>query len=56
MAHLLRGKQAGVQNDFSVDIEPDHFCIDDVSEWGIHGVQSFKNFRYDPNIRYVHLE
>ena len=30
MAHLMRGKQAGVQNDFSGSISPEFFAIDDV--------------------------
>jgi hypothetical protein len=30
MAHLLRGKQAGVQNDLSAGLGPDLFVIDDV--------------------------
>jgi len=31
MAHFLRGKQAGIQNDFSAAVEPDFFMLDDVS-------------------------
>lgn len=30
MAHLLRGKQAGIQNDLSAGVLPDVFAIDDV--------------------------
>lgn len=30
MAHLLRGKQAGVQKDLSLGITPEFFAIDDV--------------------------
>jgi len=30
MAHFLRGKQAGVQNDLSYGIGPDLFMLDDV--------------------------
>jgi len=30
MAHLLRGKQAGVQNDLSDGLRPENFQIDDV--------------------------
>jgi len=30
MAHLLRGKQAGVQSDLSAGITPDRLAIDDV--------------------------
>jgi hypothetical protein len=31
MAHLLRGKQAGIQNDLSLGLGPEVFVIDDVS-------------------------
>jgi syntaxin-binding protein 5 len=31
MAHLLRGKQAGVQKDLSLGIIPELFALDDVS-------------------------
>lgn len=31
MTHLLRGKQAGIQNDLSLGITPEQFMIDDVS-------------------------
>jgi hypothetical protein len=30
MAHLLRGKQAGIQNDLSAGLGPDLFVLDDV--------------------------
>lgn len=30
MAHLLRGKQVGIQNDLSAGLAPDFFAIDDV--------------------------
>ena len=30
MAHLLRGKQAGIQGDLSASIGPESFAIDDV--------------------------
>lgn len=30
MAHFLRGKQAGVQKDFSEGLSPDLFGLDDV--------------------------
>jgi len=30
MASLLRGKQAGIQNDFSVGLSPELFVLDDV--------------------------
>lgn len=30
MAHFLRGKQAGIQNDFSGSLSPELFDIDDV--------------------------
>jgi hypothetical protein len=31
MAHLLRGKQAGIANDLSVGLGPDLFVLDHVS-------------------------
>lgn len=30
MAHFLRGKQAGIQKDFSEGLSPDLFALDDV--------------------------
>ena len=30
MAHFMRGKQAGVQNDFSANVTSELFAIDDV--------------------------
>lgn len=30
MAHLLRGKQVGIQNDLSAGLAPDFFAVDDV--------------------------
>lgn len=33
MAHFLRGKQAGIQNDLSGGLGPDLFCLDDVSTY-----------------------
>jgi syntaxin-binding protein 5 len=30
MAHLLRGKQAGIQGDFSAGITPELIALDDV--------------------------
>jgi hypothetical protein len=30
MAHLLRGKQAGIQSDLSMGLRPEYFVIDDV--------------------------
>ncbi|KAF2766972.1 hypothetical protein EJ03DRAFT_376561 [Teratosphaeria nubilosa] len=35
MAHLLRGKQAGIQNDLSLGLTPDLFNVDDLSRYGI---------------------
>ena len=32
MAHLLRGKQAGVQRDLSSGITPEFFALDDVRQ------------------------
>ena len=31
MAHFLRGKQAGIQRDFSAGLDPQLFAIDEVS-------------------------
>lgn len=31
MASLIRGKQAGIQNDFSAGLTPDLFALDDAS-------------------------
>ncbi|OJD34771.1 snare-dependent exocytosis protein [Diplodia corticola] len=36
MAHLLRGKQAGIQNDLSAGLTADHFQIDDIRRYGIN--------------------
>lgn len=33
MAHFLRGKQAGVQNDLSQGVNSEFFMLDDVSKW-----------------------
>jgi syntaxin-binding protein 5 len=33
MAHFLRGKQAGIQSDFSAGLGPEIFILDDVSVW-----------------------
>lgn len=30
MAHFLRGKQAGIQNDLSAGLNPELFAVDDV--------------------------
>jgi hypothetical protein len=35
MAHLLRGKQAGIQHDLSAGINPEFFILDDVSQLGV---------------------
>lgn len=35
MTHLLRGKQAGVQGDFSAGLGPDLFAIDEVQATSI---------------------
>ncbi|KAL9057850.1 MAG: hypothetical protein Q9162_002080 [Coniocarpon cinnabarinum] len=35
MAHFMRGKQAGVQGDFSANIQPDLFAIDDLRRLGV---------------------
>ncbi|KAK5689777.1 Lethal(2) giant larvae sro7, partial [Elasticomyces elasticus] len=36
MAHLLRGKQSGVQNDLSAGISPDYFRPDDLARFGVN--------------------
>lgn len=46
MAHLLRGKQAGVQNDLSAGLGPDLFVIDDISRFGINS--QISQIAYDP--------
>ncbi|KAF2433713.1 hypothetical protein EJ08DRAFT_694198 [Tothia fuscella] len=46
MAHLLRGKQAGIQNDLSMGITPDLFVIDDINRYGINSQASV--LAYDP--------
>lgn len=46
MAHLLRGKQAGIQNDLSAGITADLFAIDDISRYGINSQVSC--LAYDP--------
>jgi hypothetical protein len=35
MAHLLRGKQAGIQKDLSLSVAPELFALDDVSQASI---------------------
>lgn len=34
MASLLRGKQAGIQNDLSAGLDPSFFNIDDIARFG----------------------
>lgn len=46
MAHLLRGRQAGIQNDLSSGIGSDVFAIDDVARYGINSQISC--LAYDP--------
>ncbi|KIW00842.1 uncharacterized protein PV09_07602 [Verruconis gallopava] len=46
MTHLLRGKQAGIQNDLSLGITPDQFVVDDISRYGINSQTSV--IAYDP--------
>jgi hypothetical protein len=46
MTHLLRGKQAGVQNDLSAGLLPDHFAIDDLARYGVRSQVS--ELAYDP--------
>ncbi|KAF2660712.1 hypothetical protein K491DRAFT_588766 [Lophiostoma macrostomum CBS 122681] len=46
MAHLLRGKQAGVPNDLSTGLGPDLFVLDHVSQFGINS--RISQIAYDP--------
>ena len=46
MAHLLRGKQAGIQNDLSAGITSDIFAIDDLDRFGINS--QICALAYDP--------
>lgn len=46
MAHLLRGKQAGVQNDFSGAVSGDYFTPDDLRRYGI--ASRITKLAYDP--------
>ncbi|KAF1811358.1 hypothetical protein P152DRAFT_489794 [Eremomyces bilateralis CBS 781.70] len=46
MAHLLRGKQAGVQNDFTAGLSPDQINIDEIQRYGV-GSQ-ISQIAYDP--------
>ncbi|KAB8532587.1 hypothetical protein FH972_025532 [Carpinus fangiana] len=46
MAHLLRGKQAGIQNDFSAAVTADFFIPDDLRRYGISS--RITQLAYDP--------
>ncbi|KAK3055784.1 Lethal(2) giant larvae sro7 [Extremus antarcticus] len=46
MAHLLRGKQAGIQNDLSAGLDSSLFNIDDIARFGINSQTSC--LAYDP--------
>jgi syntaxin-binding protein 5 len=46
MAHLLRGKQAGISNDLSLGITPDLFGIDDLARYGVNS--QISALAYDP--------
>ncbi|SMQ55332.1 unnamed protein product [Zymoseptoria tritici ST99CH_3D7] len=46
MAHLLRGKQAGIQNDLSAGLQPDVFAIDDLARYGVNS--QIACMAYDP--------
>lgn len=46
MAHLLRGKQAGISNDLSAGITSDLFALDDLARYGINSQVSA--LAYDP--------
>ncbi|KAL8867083.1 MAG: hypothetical protein Q9174_005890 [Haloplaca sp. 1 TL-2023] len=46
MAHLLRGKQVGIQRDFSGGLNPELFAIDEVARYGINS--QISALAYDP--------
>ena len=46
MAHLLRGKQAGIQNDFSSGLEASIFNIDQIARYGVNS--QIACLAYDP--------
>lgn len=46
MAHLLRGKQSGIQNDLSAGLTPDVFHLDHIARYGINSQISC--LAYDP--------
>ncbi|KAL4924310.1 putative SNARE-dependent exocytosis protein (Sro7) [Aspergillus undulatus] len=46
MAHFLRGKQAGIQGDFSGSLSPELFELDDLARYGINSQTSA--LAYDP--------
>ncbi|KAG8630237.1 hypothetical protein KVT40_001856 [Elsinoe batatas] len=46
MSHLLRGKQAGIQNDLSAGITPDIFAVDDLARFGVNS--QICALAYDP--------
>ncbi|KAH7095055.1 lethal giant larvae like, C-terminal-domain-containing protein [Paraphoma chrysanthemicola] len=46
MAHLLRGKQAGIHNDLSAGLGPDLFILDHIRNYGINS--KITQIAYDP--------
>ncbi|KAF2122524.1 lethal giant larvae like, C-terminal-domain-containing protein [Lophiotrema nucula] len=46
MAHLLRGKQAGISNDLSAGLGPDLFVLDHIRNYGINS--QISQIAYDP--------
>ncbi|KAE8152710.1 lethal giant larvae like, C-terminal-domain-containing protein [Aspergillus avenaceus] len=46
MAHFLRGKQAGIQKDFSEGLLPDLFALDDFARYGVNS--QISAIAYDP--------
>lgn len=46
MTHLLRGKQAGIQNDLSAGLDASFFKIDDIARFGVNSQVSC--LAYDP--------
>lgn len=46
MAHLLRGKQAGIQNDLSAGLSSEFFALDDLARYGVNS--QIGCLAYDP--------
>jgi hypothetical protein len=46
MASFIRSKQAGIQNDLSAGLTPEHVAIDDIDRYGINS--QIGSIAYDP--------